>query len=60
MYLAHSALKPCIKNMDDDTHDETQNEVQLRYQAYLSACTKHSNLIADIQKYFPGWLPGFQ
>jgi hypothetical protein len=59
MYLAYSAL-------NHPTEPTTQhpylpdNEVRLRYLAYQETCSKYSNHIAEIQKYFPSWSPQFR
>jgi hypothetical protein len=59
MYLAYSAL-----NQQAETNGnhpaQINNEILLRYQAYLTACSKYSSHIAEIQKYFPGWIPRFR
>lgn len=56
MYIAYSALRPQITG-----HAETKNiELQIRYRAYLDACSKHRRYISEIQKYIPGWTPRFR
>ena len=58
MHLAYSALRPDA--CPDGNQPETNSELLLRYQAYLNACSKYSNHIAEIQKYFPNWQPKFR
>ncbi|HEY9000906.1 MAG TPA: hypothetical protein VIM89_06115 [Mucilaginibacter sp.] len=58
MYLAYSALR--TPSDQSGNHPETNPELLLRYQAYLNACNRYSTHIAEIQKYFPGWLPKFR
>ena len=58
MHLIYSALRPLQQNAMQTTENPT--ELALRYRAYLSACDKHRNTIADIQKYLPGWMPKFR
>jgi hypothetical protein len=60
MYLAYSALQTAGNNNDDQTPTLTPNEQLLRYKAYQQTCTKYSHYIAEIQKYFPGWMPKFR
>jgi hypothetical protein len=56
MYLAYSALQSQAET--PAAHSSSANhELQLRYQAYQTACSKYSSYIAEIQKYFPGWRP---
>ena len=57
MYLAYSALRS--PSEDQNTPHEPLNQLQLRYQAYQTICNKYSSHIVEIQKYFPGWWPGF-
>jgi hypothetical protein len=58
MHLIHSALGPLQQNVAQTNQDPT--ELQVRYRAYLEACDKHRDTIADIQKYLPGWMPKFR
>lgn len=60
MYLAYSALQTAGNNNDDQTLNSKPTEQLLRYQAYKQTCTKYSHYIAEIQRYFPGWMPKFQ
>lgn len=62
MYLAYSAINtnPLPQPEAGDQHEQTSNEITLRYQAYQNVCDKYSNEIADIQKYLPGWMPKFR
>jgi hypothetical protein len=55
MYLAYSALRTTDQNTKDRITAET--ELQLRYQAYQTACNKYSQHIAAIRQYLPGWAP---
>jgi len=55
MYLAHSALR--ARAEENHIDPSSQTELQLRCQAYQTACSKYSHYIAEIQKYFPGWQP---
>lgn len=54
MHLIYSALH------DQTKTDHQQNELLLRHRAYLDACDKHRDLIAEIQKHFPNWTPRFR
>jgi hypothetical protein len=56
MYLTYSA----IKTNNYPQQDNSQNERQLRYLAYLATCQKYQWQIAEIQKYLPGWVPEFR
>ena len=49
MHLAYSAL----------SLPEKSNRYKARYAGYRAACNKHRDTIAAIQKYMPGWQPGF-
>jgi hypothetical protein len=62
MYLAYSAIDIKCQSQPQagGQHDQTNNEIVLRYQAYQNVCDKYSNEIADIQKYLPGWMPKFR
>jgi len=58
MYIAHSALR--ITTQQPETNTTTipgHHELQLRYQAYQTICSKYHREIAAIQKHLPGWLP---
>jgi hypothetical protein len=54
MHLIYSALR------STDNPSEKKCEIQLRYQAYLSACDKRKNHIKEIRRYFPDWMPPFR
>jgi len=54
MHLIYSALRPAYGR------SSKKSEIQLRYQAYLSACDKYKNHIKEIQKYLPNWMPPFK
>jgi hypothetical protein len=58
MYIAYSALKKSKQQTPHNNQTEDE-QLKLRYKAYQAVCTKYSNEIADIQKYFPGWIPSF-
>jgi len=59
MHLIYSALRPVDQAITN--HGVQDNsEIQLRYHAYLSACEKHGDIIKEIQKYFPHWMPPFK
>jgi hypothetical protein len=63
MYLAYSAFNTVdtqAQIIANQLHDQTDNELMLRYQAYQNACNKYSREIASIQKYIPGWMPKFR
>jgi hypothetical protein len=61
MYLIYSALNEQTNNDRDDCPPPTeQNERLLRYQAYLETCARYSHYITEVQRYFPGWVPGFR
>ncbi len=55
MYLAYSAFN--ITDNGNRSEQLLNNDLTLRYQAYLTACQKHQREIAEIRKYFPGWTP---
>jgi hypothetical protein len=57
MHLAYSALRDLDKPAAQKKPEIT--EIQLRHRAYVDTCKKYSHHIAEIQKYFPHWLPGF-
>ena len=59
MYLAYSALNQQAETTSQH-HYQPNNELQLRYQAYQETCNKYHGHIAEIQKYFPGWVPRFR
>ena len=59
MYLAYSALNQQAE-ANGNYPAQINNELLLRYQAYLDTCSKYSACIAEIQKYFPGWVPKFR
>jgi hypothetical protein len=65
MYIAYSALRssagpeisaPGVR-AETNAVNPDEAELQLRYHAYLDACSKHRSHIAEIQKYFPDWMP---
>jgi hypothetical protein len=59
MHLAYSALNQ--QSEANGNHPaQINNELLLRYQAYLNTCSKYSSHIMAIQKYFPGWVPKFR
>jgi hypothetical protein len=58
MYLAYSALR--LPAEPNGNHPDQETEILLRYRAYLNVCSKYSHYIAEIQKYFPGWVPHFK
>ena len=62
MNIAYSALaqEQNFYQPEKSTVQRTDNEVKIRYMAYLQACNKLNTEIAAIQKYFPGWMPKFQ
>jgi hypothetical protein len=55
MHLIYSALRDQTKNPN-----QPKTELTLRYYAYLEACKKHKDTIAEIQKHFPSWTPRFR
>ena len=55
MYLAYSA--PNMPHNGNHSEQQMDNDLTLRYQAYLAACQKHQREIVEIRKYFPGWAP---
>jgi len=60
MQLVHSALNPNSKNKTGDfsiIKSFVNSDIQLK--AYQVTCEKYSKEIEAIQKYFPGWMPGF-
>jgi hypothetical protein len=57
MHLAHSALRTNSQNGKTELNDK---ELQQRLDAYNTACQKYRTEIAAIQKYLPGWMPGFE
>jgi len=58
MHLIYSALQTTERHNQHNRRNE--NEMNLRYQAYLATCDKHQKYIAEIQKYFPNWMPRFR
>jgi hypothetical protein len=54
MHLIYSDLRPAYGR------SSKKSEIQLRYQAYLSACDMYKNHIKEIQKYLPNWMPPFK
>jgi len=63
MYIAYSALQnPPDGGFEQPKHaqtEATETELQLRYQAYQSVCSKYRHEIAAIQQHIPGWQPKF-
>jgi len=63
MYIAYSALQnplPGGQQQTDHAQAETTGtEIQLRYQAYQTICSKYRREIAAIQQHIPGWQPRF-
>jgi len=59
MYIAHSALRNLHKQQNSKQCGGFIRETKHRYNGYLAACKKHSQTIADIQRYMPGWEPHF-
>jgi len=59
MHLIYSALRD-LDNIADQHQSKDNSEICLRYQAYTEACQKHKRYLADIRKYFPGWVPPFR
>jgi hypothetical protein len=55
MHLIYSAIRDQTKTLN-----QPETELTLRYRAYLEACNKHKDLIAEIQKHLPHWTPRFQ
>jgi hypothetical protein len=55
MYLAYSAFN--ITNNGNRKEQQLDNDLTLRYHAYLAACQKYQREIVEIRKYFPGWAP---
>ncbi len=53
MHIVYNALKK------GTGHNERDNVVQKKYEAYLSVCNKYKHEIAAIQKHIPGWMPAF-
>ncbi len=54
MHLIYSALRD-----QTETLNQPKTESTLRYDAYLQACKKHKDAIAEIRKHFPTWTPRF-
>ncbi|WP_295670594.1 hypothetical protein [uncultured Mucilaginibacter sp.] len=57
MHLAYSSISTAIQHQQQEN---SLNERQLRYLAYLVTCQKFRREIAAIQKYLPGWAPEFR
>ena len=55
MHLIYSALRD-----QTETPNQPETELTLRHNAYLDACKKHKDTIAEIQKHFPNWTPRFR
>ncbi len=62
MHLVHSAIRLTNNkpSTDDNIQAQATNEIAIRYKAYKTACNKYSQEIAAIQRYLPGWMPGFR
>jgi len=58
MHIAYSALND--SRQQQNQAPQTENELQLRYLAYQTVCSKYSREIAAIQKHLPGWMPKFR
>jgi len=58
MYLAYSAFR--TTEQTEQLQKITDPEKRERYRAYLDACNKHSEHLAIIQQYMPGWMPVFK
>jgi hypothetical protein len=58
MYLAYSSLR--TTEQAEQLKKITDPEKLERYRAYLDACNKHSQHLAIIQQYMPGWMPVFR
>lgn len=56
MYIAYSVLQP-MQQPETNTNKADTHELNIRYQAYQTVCSKYLREIAAIQKYFPGWAP---
>ena len=63
MYIAYSALQnPLFDGQQQTDHaqpETTGTELQLRYQAYQTICSKYHREIVAIQQHIPGWQPKF-
>jgi len=60
MYIAYSALQAAIQQSVPNQAESQSTEIYLRYQAYQAICSKYKREIAEIQKYFPEWVPAFR
>lgn len=62
MYIAFSALQqlPQERSNQNNLNILNEHEALQRFEGYRMACEKHSNEIAAIQKYIPGWMPAFK
>lgn len=61
MYIAYSALRtPEQAEQMNELEETGESEKLARYRAYLDACNKHSQHLAIIQQYMPGWMPVFK
>jgi hypothetical protein len=60
MYIAYSALPNLNRQTEHQRHEEPENNLLIRYRAYVATCEKYHLEITAIQKYIPGWQPAFQ
>ena len=56
MHVAYNALKSPGRATAKQIKDK---QLQQRLEAYHAACQKHTDTLAAIQKYLPGWMPAF-
>jgi len=59
MYIAYSALQTVTQQTEAPKAETLNHELQLRYQAFKTTCSKYHREIAAIQQYLPGWSPKF-
>lgn len=56
MHIAYNALNSRNKVNAKQTDND---QLLQRLEAYHAVCKKHSDTLAAIQKYLPGWMPAF-
>ncbi|TWR25746.1 hypothetical protein FPZ43_15785 [Mucilaginibacter pallidiroseus] len=56
MHIVYNAFKSPGKFKSRQKED---SQLKQRLEAYQAACQKHSDTLAAIQKYLPGWMPAF-
>jgi len=58
MHIAYSALSQLIDEPKTNKPRE-ENNITIRYNAYLATCEKFHQEITAIRQYLPNWQPAF-